>query len=279
MPSVVRPTGGEGIATPSHIYVDQTTVTPIDSSAGVAAAMQGHNVVYYGFDWRHAGRFAYEPNTSGARRLLLGALDFIDQYGGVLPVEVVNFTAEQLGHQEAVSLAWKTASESDVRSLEVERAEVTTSEAGEVIGDYGVVTRTASTGTPEQGSSYTALDRGVKMNHEYAYRLVTVNLEGVRSVAAESRVRIAGSAGSAYSLTVLPNPVRTTAQIAYRAPAGEAVTLGIYDAAGRQVKSVSATTSAGSITIDARELASGTYTLRMETTSGQQLVEKLVVRH
>ena len=84
MPAVVRATNGQGIASLSHVYTQQTAAG--DSGAGVAVAAPVYNSVYYGFDWRHAGRFNFELAQSGGRRLLLGALDFIDQYGGVLPI-------------------------------------------------------------------------------------------------------------------------------------------------------------------------------------------------
>src|SRR6185295_15327093 len=110
---------GTGIAAATHAYTDQTVVSA-DTTAGVVATTTLYNVVNYGIDWRHAGRFAFEAEKSGVKRLLLGALDYLDQFRGVLPVSVERFDAFQSG-REAVTVEWKTASEVEVASMEIER--------------------------------------------------------------------------------------------------------------------------------------------------------------
>jgi len=119
-PSLLRATGGAGIARASHQYTQQLG-TPVDSMAGIASSTGGRNVVYYGFDWRHAGRFNFEPDRSGAWRLLLGALDFSQQFRGVLPIEVVSFNAYQSA-ERAVNVEFTTAMETEIASLSIERA-------------------------------------------------------------------------------------------------------------------------------------------------------------
>jgi hypothetical protein len=277
MPAVVRTTSGQGIATLSHSYTQQTIATA-DTGAGVSAASPTCNSVYYAFDWRHAGRFNFELSRSGAQRLLLGALDFIDQYGGVLPINLVSFDAYQAS-ERAVNVEWVTARESEISSLEVERAEVLGTPAGESVGSFAVIDRVAPKGTPESGASYRINDRSVDVGRVYIYRLVSVNLEGVRTAEQDARVAVIGGTTGGYALTVLPNPVRTTGSVAYRAPRGERVTIELYDIEGGLVSTILSSTSEGegAVAIDAGALASGRYTVRLRSQSGVTIDETLTV--
>ena len=77
-PSVLRATGGEGVAQGTHWYVEHTGP---DSLAGMTAAEIDRASVFYATDIRHWGRFAPEADRSGVQRVVLGAIDFLDQYG------------------------------------------------------------------------------------------------------------------------------------------------------------------------------------------------------
>jgi hypothetical protein len=279
MPAVVRPTSGQGIATLSHAYTQQTIATA-DTGAGVAAAAPIYNSVYYAFDWRHAGRFNFELARSGGQRLLLGALDFIDQYGGVLPINLVSFGAYQAG-ERAVNIEWVTARETEISALEVERAEVTSTEAGESLGSFTVIDRVAPKGTATSGANYRVSDRGVSAGHVYVYRLVSVNLEGVRTAEQDARVAVTGGTVSGYQLTVLPNPVRAMGSIAYRAPRGEKLTVELYSLEGALVATLASdvvSEGEGVVALDASGLASGSYTVRLRTSDlGAVTTTKLTV--
>jgi hypothetical protein len=276
MPAVVRTTGGQGIATLAHAYVDQTVQG--DSGAGVAAAAPLYNSVFYAFDWRHAGRFNFELAQSGGRRLLLGALDFIDQYGGVLPINLVEFGAYQAGRQ--VNIDWVTARETEISAMEIERAEVISSEAGESLSSFSVIDRVSPKGTASSGASYQVSDRNVTVGRVYVYRLVSVNLEGVRTAEQDARVAITGGTTSGYELTVLPNPVREAGSVAYRAPRGEKVTVELYNVEGSRVATLASDVESageGVVAIDATDLASGSYTVRLRSASGVTTTATLTI--
>jgi hypothetical protein len=276
LPAVVRATAGTGIARAAHNFVDETLPTTADSASGVATAAPGRNVVFYSFDWRHAGRFAFEADRSGAQRLLLGAFDFIDQYSLVLPVKLVRFDAYQSA-ASAVSLEWATTSESEVSAMEIERATLTRSETGVVTGAFHVVDRTSPAGTPTRGANYQVVDRGVTAGSEYVYRLVTVNIEGARTVEAERQVKIAAGAAG-YDLVALPNPMRTSGRIEYRVPTGQTVRVALFDAQGREVRELVSTASgSGVVELPVAELASGSYTVRLMTSSGAARTETVVI--
>jgi hypothetical protein len=277
-PSVLRMTSGAGLAGASHAYTDQTAGAP-DTSAGMVSTASVYNTVYYAFDWRHAGRFQFEPTTSGARRLVLGALDYIDQFKGILPVKLASFDAYQSGHQ-AVTVEWKTTSETDISGLEVERAMVSRTETGEVIGDYRVIEHRVPTGSATSGASYSVVDQGVETGREYSYRLVSVSLEGVRTPAAEPKqVMVGGTTHQQYSLAVAPNPVVSSGTVSYVVPAGESVRVVLYDGVGRQVSVLAEQASGtGSVVLPSSELASGTYTVRLEGSSGTVMTAKVSVQ-
>lgn len=283
-PSLLRVTNGAGIARASHNYVQQTIIRP-DSAAGVATAgggpLQDRNVIYYAIDWRHYGRFSFEPDRSGAQRLLLSAIDFFDQYEGVLPVKLLSFDAYQTGRgQKGVTVEWQTTEEVNVSSMEIERAVVERTATGETVGEFKVVDRRNSAGSAQTGASYRVNDRNVEFGVEYRYRLVSIGLDGQRTPEASRNVKVLGGEESAaYNLAVTPNPVTTNATITYRVPEGERVRVQIYDATGRLVRTLTdGFEAASSLVLSATDLASGIYTVRLETSGGVTRIEKITVQ-
>jgi hypothetical protein len=120
----------------------------------------------------------------------------------------------------------------------------------------------------------------VSVGRVYVYRLVSVNLEGVRTAEQDARVAITGSSVSGYDLSVLPNPVRDNGQVAYRAPRGEKLTLELYTIEGVRVATlVEGVTSEGEgvVAVDAAALASGSYTVRLRSASGVTTTTTLTV--
>ena len=269
-PGLLRTTGGEGIARASHVYAMQTG-TPVDSIAGVASSTGGRNVVYYAFDWRHAGRFDFEPDRSGAWRLLLGALDFSQQNRGVLPIELVSFTAYP-SSDRSVSVEWSTSMETEIASMSIERASVVEG----TVGTFDLVERQSARGTATSGAEYRVIDRGVTPGGEYVYRLVTTSLEGERVVERQQTVKLGAATTGGMSLTVAPNPVRDRATVTLKGIT-EGATVELYSETGSLVQTLGTVTSDGTLTLDAGTLASGSYTVRVRTTGGRQLVDRITI--
>jgi hypothetical protein len=278
-PALVRPTTGDGIARSSHHYFEQVFGQYVDSSAGVATAGTIRNVVFYGIDWRHYGRFTFEAQRSGAQRLLLAGLDFINQYQGVVPVKVESFDAYQSG-RKAVRVDWKTASETEVSSLEIERAVVERTEQGEREGVYSVIDRKTPAGTATRGASYSIVDQNVEAGATYRYRLVSVGLDGSRTAGISDQVEIAATGEAAgFSLRIMPNPASSLAIIEVGLPAEMKVKVELFDVNGKlvQILENGVVQNNASIELNVSNLASGTYTVRMQTT-GTQLVRTLTVQ-
>jgi hypothetical protein len=277
-PSVLRATGGQGVAQGTHWYVDEVNPATSDSVAGMTMANLTRASVYYAIDIRHWGRFAPEADRSGVQRVLLGGIDFLDQYGSVLPVEVVDFTATQTG-REAVTVQWRTASEEDVAGLSVERSEVLGTNDGETLSGWQEIATVTPAGGPSTEADYDVLDQTVRMGHEYVYRLVSVEKDGSRTPAAEARVLVTGGTQGAYALEVSPNPVPATgATIGWRVPRGATVELNVIDAEGVVVKTTTATSEGtGSWHLDVSDLPSGAYVIELRS-SGERLVKKVTIQ-
>jgi hypothetical protein len=180
-----------------------------------------------------------------------------------------------------VTVDWQTASEVDVVRMEIERATVTRTAAGMTEGSYQVVERKSPIGNVTTGATYRVIDPAVEAGREYSYRLVTVNADGQRVVEETRLVKVTSSGVADYSLTVLPNPLSlvTTGTVRYTAPTGDRVRVVLYDATGRQVKVLvdESSTGSGSLELNASELTSGAYSVRLESTNGAPVVQKLTV--
>ena len=274
-PTVLRATGGEGVAQGTHWYVDEVDPrATVDSVSGMTMSDLTRAAVYYAIDIRHWGRFAPEADRSGVQRVVLGAIDFLDQYSAVLPVEVSEFAARQTG-REAVTVRWTTASEKEIAGLEIERSEVLRTEAGERLGATQVVATRVPEGGPSESASYSVLDETVRMGSEYEYRLISVEKDGRRVVAASSRVLVTGGTESSYSLSVLPNPITETGTISWSAPRGEEVVVRILDLEGKELQnSVETSTGEGDLQISASDLPSGFYLVELR--SGDQVLTQSI---
>ena len=250
-----------------------------DSSIGIVSATSNRNVIYYAFDWRHAGRYQFEPDRSGAQRLLLAALDWTREFNGAVPVKLVSMNAFQSG-RHTVTVDWQTASEVDVVRMEIERAPMVRTDAGLKEGTYQVVDRTAPQGGVTKGASYRVTDNGVEAG-EYQYRLVTVNPDGQRVVEETRLVKVSGEA-SAYGMTITSNVVSssTNGVIEYVVPSGDRVRIAMYDATGRLVKVLvdEQSTGTGTLRVAGDDLASGAYTVRMESTTGASINGQITVQ-
>ncbi len=274
-PSVVRATVGEGVAQGTHWYVDEVSPRPTsDSVGGITIATLSRAVVYSGIDIRHWGRFSPESDRSGVRRVVLGAIDFLDQYGGVLPIEVLSFEARQTG-VESVTVRWETASEREIVGLEIERIEVLKREVGEILGATHVIASRVGEGGPEQGAMYSVVDERVGSGKEYEYRLISVERDGRRVVAARGRVLVRGGASSSYGLMVYPNPLSSVGRIEWRAPEGEAVGVRVLDDLGKVVLSEEFLSDGeGSLQLDGLEFSSGVYVVELR--SGSEVLRQKV---
>ncbi|MBD2767131.1 hypothetical protein IC235_04375 [Hymenobacter sp. BT664] len=197
-----------------------------------------------------------------------------DMYGGTnlvtarfsigaypLPVELTVFEAKAVKNVDA-ALAWSTASEKNNDHFEVERSlnGVDFVRMGEVKGQ-------GSRSTPTE---YALTDAGIgaKVSGPVYYRLKQVDTDGVSSY---SPVRTVAFTGLTPAISLFPNPATTEATLDLKQlPAGH-YQLSVLEATGRVV--LSTTLEAGlTHALDLRPLAAGTYTVRVRSLNGAQVI-------
>jgi hypothetical protein len=177
-----------------------------------------------------------------------------------LPVELMNFRA--LNSRDGVDLMWTTASEISVDYWDIER--------GAQGSDFSLLARLNAQNSAT-GGQYTYLDRQGVNGRSYNYRLVSIDLDGSRTVHPEIQSQLYGQLGAVeaneYALAdAYPNPFNPSTSIAFSIPEAGLVTIKVYDVAGREVAElVNGTQEAGhhSVTFDGTNLTTGTYFYRM----------------
>ncbi|HVK37276.1 MAG TPA: T9SS type A sorting domain-containing protein, partial [Candidatus Kapabacteria bacterium] len=126
------------------------------------------------------------------------------------------------------------------------------------------------------GADYRVIDRDVVAGGEYVYRLVTTSLDGERVVERQQTVKLTSATTGGLRLSVAPNPVRATATITLSGVTSSS-TVDLFDDAGRLVRSLGVVTTSGTIALDATDLASGSYTVRVRTAGTSSVVERITV--
>ncbi|MFV1981246.1 MAG: T9SS type A sorting domain-containing protein [Rhodothermia bacterium] len=201
-----------------------------------------------GFDWIQGG------TPCDIAQSATGSCSFNDPN---LPVELTSFDAVSDG-LDAVILRWETASETNNSGFDIEM-EIGTGlfEALDFVPGYG-------TTTEPQTYSYmvSGLDPGV-----HVFRLKQIDFDGAFEYSA--LVEASTEIPNRFVLEdAYPNPFNPTTTIRFAVAAEQVVYVALYDATGREVRTLfNGTAPANSmqtISIDGTGLASGVYHVRLE---------------
>jgi hypothetical protein len=170
----------------------------------------------------------------------------------------------------AVSLTWRTASETNNAGFTVERRMEGSRSWVEVGTREGA-------GTTTQPQTYRLRDTNVPFATEaITYRLRQSDLDGTTTLSDTLAVSLAAP-GTTTLRPTFPNPVRHQATVRYTLPRQHSVTIVLYDVLGRRVRTLTqGHQGAGRCeqTVDLSDLSSGTYFIRMRagsTTHTQRL--------
>ncbi|NBC87065.1 MAG: T9SS type A sorting domain-containing protein [Bacteroidetes bacterium] len=173
-----------------------------------------------------------------------------------LPVELASFDVIPTGDRGA-QLTWQTVSEENNDRFEIEhRAPDATAfaAAGTVQG--------AGTTTEPQRYELSLTDLAVGT---HTFRLRQIDVDGTDTVLDERTLQV--RLGTAFDLTIGPNPVRTSARGTLVLQEAQTVQAVVYDVLGRAVQTVHdgpMTAGKNDLTLDASTLGSGRYFLRIE---------------
>ncbi|MFZ5433471.1 MAG: T9SS type A sorting domain-containing protein [Calditrichota bacterium] len=192
-----------------------------------------------------------------------------------LAAELASF--EAYSGNDGVYLSWRSASETNMDHWEVERR----------ISGAAVFNRLATVPAVNQatGSAYQYVDRSAETGMTYDYRLVDVDLSGVRTVHGDLTQTINYSGGEQtlpetfYLADNYPNPFNPETKIRFSLPENGLASLKVYDAIGRHVATlVNGQLSAGehAVTFNAENLPSGLYFYKL-TAGGSSVTKKMIL--
>ncbi|MFO8233309.1 MAG: T9SS type A sorting domain-containing protein, partial [Longimonas sp.] len=199
-----------------------------------------------------------------------------------LPVELAGFEAQRSG-TESITVQWETLSETNNAGFEVQRSvpsNVETSRRDVSTGEsWQTITTLNGAGTTDTPQSYRFEDTDLPYAADsLSYRLRQIDTGGTESFS--EAVTIARQVTQAELLPTYPNPVRHQATVRFAVPDQQAVRIDLYDMLGRRVQTVVDGEQDGRTEqqLDVSRLSSGTYFLRMQTSSHTETQRVTVVR-
>jgi hypothetical protein len=179
-----------------------------------------------------------------------------DLLNAVLPVELVFFNGRLEGKQ--VELRWATASEQGSSHFVVQR-----SADGKTFHPIGQV---ASAGDSQDLLNYQFTDRSPLEGQNY-YRLKQVDLDG--TVAYSPIVTVRTGVQDAGGFLLLPNPATDRVELQFAADqVGQEILVTVLDVSGKEVLRQQRQPAAEKQEISVAGLASGVYTVRVQTNGG-----------
>jgi hypothetical protein len=179
-----------------------------------------------------------------------------DLFNAVLPVELIFFNGRLEGKQ--VELRWATASEQGSSHFVVQR-----SDDGKKFHPIGQV---ASAGDSQGLLNYQFTDRSPLEGQNY-YRLKQVDLDG--TVAYSPIVAVRTGVQDAGGFLLLPNPASDRVELQFAADqVGQEILVTVLDVSGKEVLRQQRQPAAEKQEISVAGLASGVYTVRVQTNGG-----------
>ena len=189
-------------------------------------------------------------------------------FGGVVPVELVSFTASVNGNQ--IDLLWQTASETNNSGFDVQRMKD---------NDWETIGFVPGFGTSTERHTYTFTDQNIALGIYY-YRLKQIDYDGSYNYSNIVEVNVIAQLNF-YLAQNYPNPFNPTTSISFQIPNSQHVTLKIYNELGVEVAIlVDEVKSAGSYDIkyDALLLPSGVYFYQLQAGTFFETKKMLLIK-
>jgi hypothetical protein len=203
----------------------------------------------------------------------IGHVNYAVALKSEVPVVLAIFQAT--GGQGFITLDWTTASEINCHRWEICRSDVEE-------GEYAKIGELPGHGSTEAENTYQWIDRRVRPDETYFYKLKQVDFDGSEWW---SQI-VSATAGAAVPETYAlhqnyPNPFNPTTEITYAIPRGEHVALKIYNIKGAEVATLfDGDQSPGSHTMswNADDLGSGVYFCRLQAGEFGKTIKMILLR-
>jgi len=232
-----------------RVYGSVSKVPESSKIASIVVNAVPYNIVLAGVEWRHW-------DTIGV--VLRAMLDYAEANGGnVVPIELMNFEAQQAGKR--VDLNWTTASEVNSLRFDLEKATF----ENNLRSDFVKFDEVPSIGTATTISHYGPVsDKNVQFGKTYVYRIKMIDKSGEFKYSDEKYVTLL-SDGVALSVDgVYPNPVQNSGNLNITLVNEANVQVKLYNVNGMEISTLfDGILSAGTkeLRIDAQNLSSGVY--------------------
>jgi len=217
-------------------------------------------VAYYKMS-NGTGTTLTDNSLSGGHHGTITGATWVDASSSLpLPVELTSFTAS--ASNNAVSLSWITATETNNYGFEVERRTVNSEQ--QTMNGWQKIGFVKGAGTSNAPKAYSYSDATASAGR-YVYRLKQIDQDG--SFKYSDAVEVIFMKPAAFALEQnYPNPFNPETTINYQLPDASNVTLKVYNIIGEEVATlVNETKNAGSYTaqFNASQFSSGVYFFKL----------------
>lgn len=204
-----------------------------------------------------------------------------------LPVELTEFTAEQVG--SSVILRWTTESELENIGFIIDRKVDDTNWSN--IADYRKDNELLGHGTASNSNQYEFIDNLVEADKTYYYRLADVSTDGITQYHNKISITVAAvdetTQPSQFALyPAYPNPFNPVTNIKFDVPEKSKVKISIYNQMGELVRILlSDIKDAGHHTIqwdskdtNGQKVCAGVYLYRIESDNYQKTMKMILLK-
>lgn len=240
-----------------------------EATSGIPSLMTPDAVIAYydGNQWKNFGNQGHSTNAPKYIEASLASTTYgkftfaIPTGSAVLPVNLIDFSA--VATTNGALIKWRTASEKDSKSFEVEKSEDGIK--------FSVIHNRAAAGSSSSTNNYQFLDASFQKSAYY--RLSQTDVDGTK-MTYQKLVRFVKGLNAAATITLYPNPTVASIFVNMNSAVKEKIQVKVVDLAGKVYKTFAAE-SDQQIEVDMQKAAPGLYTLQLISDSGTQ-VKKFV---
>ena len=279
---------------------DYAMVGASDDDVGGSGAGAAYSFLRSGFTWNQQCKIMASDAQSGDafgtvsisdNYAIIGAYD--EDSGGstagaayiyesiadlALPVELTSFTATARDKQ--VTLKWATASEVNNQGFVILRASEKDSQYTE-ISSFKYNDDLIGAGTSPTQHDYNFVDKYVFNGHTYWYKLIDVNISGIRTEHGPISVKVPLMPIEFKLFQNYPNPFNPSTSIEFTLPKANDVRVEVFNIAGQNIETLlNKSMPAGyhEVEFNAQNLSSGIYFYKIQAGKFQDVKKMILIK-